>query len=74
MTRWMISNRLMPSYGSYRTSSSLIYIIFYLFRTIILRLTLALAKTEGVQVNKTHLERTIAVALQFATDLENAFE
>jgi DNA replicative helicase MCM subunit Mcm2 (Cdc46/Mcm family) len=42
-------------------------------RTII-RLALALAKTEGVQVNKTHLERTISVALQFAADLENAFE
>ncbi len=42
-------------------------------RTII-RLALALAKTEGVAVNKSHLERTIKVALQFAADLENAFE
>jgi DNA replicative helicase MCM subunit Mcm2 (Cdc46/Mcm family) len=42
-------------------------------RTII-RLALALAKTEGVPVNKTHLERTIKVALQFAADLEKAFE
>jgi len=40
-------------------------------RTMI-RLALALAKSEGVPVNKSHLERTIVVASQFNIDIEHA--